>query len=79
MDVFLLDAAGIAGAARIAWRLATGRSEPDESVTALRAHSVRITSEPTMPAQADGEPCGRTPLDAEMLSGALNVLAPAAR
>ena len=79
MDVFLLDAAGMAGAARIAWRLATGRSEPDESVTLVRAHRVKITSEPSMPAQADGEPCGRTPLDAEMLAGALNVLAPAAR
>ena len=78
MDIVVLDATNMAGAARIAWRLATGRSNPDECVTMLRAHDVRITSEPAMPAQADGEPCGRTPLDATILDGALSVLAPVA-
>jgi len=79
MDVFVLDATTWAGAARIAWRLATGRSQPDETMVMLRGREVRIEAEPSMPAQADGEPCGRTPLVATLLAGALRVLAPPAR
>jgi len=79
LDVIILDAASFAGAARIAWRLATGRSNDHAGITMLRGARVRITTEPAMAAQADGEPCGQTPLSAELLAGALAVLAPAPR
>ncbi len=77
LDVFVLDAETFPGATRIAWLLATGRAEATEGISLLRARSLTITAEPSLPAQADGEPSGTTPLTAEVLPGALTVLAPA--
>ncbi len=77
LDVLVLDADGFPGATRIAWRLATGRAESGPGMTMLRARHVSITTEPALPAQADGELSGTTPLVAEVLPGALMVLAPA--
>jgi diacylglycerol kinase (ATP) len=79
MDVIVMDAATFAGAARVAWRLAFGGSTPDESLQILRAKTVKITTEPPLAAQADGDPCGRTPLTADVLEGGLTVLAPPPR
>jgi len=77
LDVLVLDADGVRGATRIAWRLATGQAESGPGMTLLRARHVSITTEPVLPAQADGELSGSTPLVAEVLPGALTVLAPA--
>lgn len=78
LDVFILDAATFAGAARVAWLLAMGRAAGDPRVTVLSGRVVNITAEPVVAAQADGDPWGRTPLTAEVLPGALHVLAPVA-
>jgi diacylglycerol kinase family enzyme len=77
LDVIVLDAEGFSGATRLAWRLATGRAESGPGMTMLRARRVSITTEPALPSQADGELSGVTPLVAEVLPGALTVLAPA--
>jgi diacylglycerol kinase (ATP) len=79
LDVFILDAATFAGAVRLAWLLATGRATGEKGVTVGRGRCIRVTTEPSMAAQADGDPWGRAPLTAELLAGALHVLAPAAR
>lgn len=75
-DVIIIDVATFAGAARMAWLLATGRAVGQPGVTLTRGRTVRISSEPVMPAEADGDPWGRTPLTSELLPGALHVLAP---
>lgn len=75
-DVFLLEAATFAGAVRVAWLLAMGRAIGDPRVTVMRGSRVEVTAEPSMAAQADGDSWGRTPLTAELLGGALHVLAP---
>ncbi|MFI5280136.1 MAG: diacylglycerol/lipid kinase family protein [Gemmatimonadales bacterium] len=77
LDVLVLDADGFPGATRIAWRLATGRAASGPGMTLLRARHVTVTTEPALPVQADGELSGTTPLVAEVLPGALTVLAPA--
>lgn len=77
LDVFVMDAANFAGAMRVTWLLAMGRAAGDPRVSMLRGRRVTITSEPGQAAQADGDPWGRTPLIAEVLPGALHVLAPA--
>lgn len=79
LDIIILEAAGIMGALHVAARLASGFSGGVRGITFLRAKQVRITSETPMAAQADGELCGHLPLDAELLAGALTVLAPPAR
>ena len=38
---------------------------------------VRIESDPSLPVQADGELVGRTPVDVEVLAGAVGIVAPA--
>ncbi len=76
LDVFVLDAANFAGAIRVTWLLAMGRAAGDPRVSLMRGKHVTITSEPGQAAQADGDPWGRTPLTADVLPGALHVLAP---
>jgi len=76
LDVLLVDFTTFADAARVAWRMVIGEADRDEAVTMLRARRVNITADPPLPSQADGEPHGHTPLAAELLPGALTVLAP---
>ncbi len=75
-DVIIIDVETFAGAGRMAWLLATGKAVGHPGVTLTRGHTVKITSEPIMVAEADGDPWGRTPLTSEILSGALHVVAP---
>jgi len=75
-DVAVLDAATIPEAARMVWRMFTRRPEGDPGITFLRATALRVTAEPDLPVQADGEAAGTTPMTVEMLPRALSVLAP---
>jgi diacylglycerol kinase (ATP) len=77
-DVILLDAASLPGATRIALRLLRGRLHDGPGIRVLRARRVAVTATPDLAAQADGESAGRTPFTAELLPGALTVLAPPA-
>ena len=78
LDVIVLNASTFAGAVRVAWRLAFGDSRHKPGIEFFRGRLVKISAEPGMAAQADGEHCGRTPLTAELLVGGLTVLAPRA-
>jgi YegS/Rv2252/BmrU family lipid kinase len=77
LDVLVLDASSLPGAARIAWRLFLRRRGPALGITRLRARRVRLVADPDLPVQADGETCGRTPLVAEVVPKGLTVLVPA--
>ena len=79
LDVIVLNARTFVGAARIAWALALGDSSRHPGIEFFSGRIVKISAEPGMAAQADGELCGRTPLVAELLAGGLTVLAPPAR
>jgi diacylglycerol kinase (ATP) len=76
LDVVVLDAASIPGAARVVWRMFVRRPHQDPGITFVRAGRVRVTAEPPLPVQADGEAAGTTPLTVEILPLALHVLAP---
>jgi diacylglycerol kinase (ATP) len=75
-DVAILDAASLPGAARVLWRMLLRNPDAGGGITFLRATTVRVSAEPPLPAQADGEACGSTPLTVELLPRALHVLAP---
>ncbi len=75
-DVAILDAASIPGAVRVVWRMLLRDPRGGAGITFLRAASVRVRAEPDLPAQADGEACGTTPLRVDLLPRALRVLAP---
>lgn len=79
LDVILLNPRTFVSAWRMAWALALGDSSRHPEIEFLRGRLVKVTSEPGMAAQADGELSGRTPLTAELLVGGLTVLAPRAR
>jgi YegS/Rv2252/BmrU family lipid kinase len=76
LDVLVLDAASLPGAARIAWRLMTRRHGPGFGITLLRARRVGLTADPELPVQADGEASGKTPLTVELVPNGLTVIAP---
>jgi diacylglycerol kinase (ATP) len=75
-DVAILDAASLPGAARLVWWMFLRRPHAVPGITFLRASSVRLTTEPPLPVQADGEAAGLTPVSVAMLPLALRVLAP---
>ena len=79
LDVAVIDAASYAVALRLLWRMLQRRPDADSAITFHRGRLVRITTEPALPAQADGEPTGTTPMTVDLLPGALTVLVPVAR
>jgi diacylglycerol kinase (ATP) len=79
LDIAVIDARRFTDAMRMTWLLARGRAHEAPGITLLRAREVEIQADPPMAAQADGDPFGATPLSAEILPGALTVLAPPAR
>jgi diacylglycerol kinase family enzyme len=76
LDVLVLDAASLPGAARVAWGLFLRRHHPSAGITLLRGRRVSLWSDPEIPVQADGEACGHTPLTIEVVPKGLTVLAP---
>lgn len=77
LDVVVLDAASLAGAAGVAWHLLLRRPHAHPGIRFLRGRTVRITADIDLPVQADGEACGRAPLAIDVVPGGLTVLAPA--
>jgi len=75
-DIVILDAASIPSAARVVGRMLFRRTEGAPGITFLRATAVRVTAEPDLPVQADGEAAGITPMAVTLLPRALAVLAP---
>lgn len=77
LDVVVLDAASLPGAAGVAWNLLLRRPHSHPGITFLRGRRVRISADADLPVQADGEACGRAPLAIEVVPAGLTVLAPA--
>jgi YegS/Rv2252/BmrU family lipid kinase len=79
LDVAVIDVASYAVALRLLWRMLQRRPDADSAIRFHRGRVVRITTEPVLPVQADGEPTGTTPMTVDLLPGALTVLVPASR
>jgi diacylglycerol kinase (ATP) len=77
-DVVILDARTFQDAALAVTRLLVGRPDGERAITFLRARRAHVVATPDLPAQADGEPAGRSPFTAELIAGGLTVLAPPA-
>jgi diacylglycerol kinase (ATP) len=77
LDVAVVDAASWVSALRSVWRLFQGRPEADRGITFYRGSTVRVSTEPTMSVQSDGEVLGTTPMSVELLPRALAVAVPA--
>ncbi len=79
LDVAVFDADWSLIAVRIVWRLLHRRPDAEARLTFHQGRSVRISAEPPLPVQADGDLCGTTPMQVELLPGALTVLVPSPR
>lgn len=79
LDVVVLDAASYAAALRVVWRLFQRRPDADSGITFYRGRTVRVTTEPTLPVQSDGDGLGTTPLSVELMPRALAIYVPARR
>jgi len=79
LDVAVFDADSFAAALRVVWRLFQRRPDADAGITFYRGQTVRVTTDPTLPVQADGEPLGTTPMSVELVPRALTVFVPARR
>jgi len=76
LDVVVMDATSLPGAAGVAWHLLLRRPQAHAGITFLRARTVKLTADTDLPVQADGELCGRAPLDIAVVPAGLTVLAP---
>jgi len=76
LDVVILNAHGMLGAAWTILSLLTGRDT--ERVRRLRGAEVRVETEAPQPVEADGDVCGCTPFQARVLPAALRVMVPTA-
>ena len=79
LDVVVIDATSYAAALRVTWRLFQRRPDAESGISFYRGTAVKVTTEPEMPVQSDGDALGTTPLSAELVPGALAVYAPARR
>ncbi len=79
LDVAVLDADSYAAALRVVWRLFQRRPDADSGITFYKGASVRVTTEPPLPVQSDGDALGTTPLAVELVPRALAVYVPARR
>ncbi len=79
LDVVVLDATSYAGALRVVWRMFQRQPHADAGITFYRGASVRVTTEPAMPVQSDGDALGVTPLAVDLVPRALAVYVPAPR
>lgn len=76
LDVCIFDPRTTLDALRIALRLLTGRAGADPAMTYLRGREIVVTTEPTLPAQADGELIGETPFTVSVEPLAARLLIP---
>jgi diacylglycerol kinase (ATP) len=75
LDLVIISAASLPGAFRILWQILTRRFEGNSDLRYFSASKVRITAQPPLPTEIDGEELGTTPLYAEAVpEGALLVV-----
>ncbi len=79
LDICLFEEPDIAwfGLARQIAEVFVNRHLDNQKVRTFRTSSVRITSDPQIPAQVDGDVFCKTPVEISVAPGALNVLVPA--
>lgn len=76
LDVYAIEAGGLAGLGRIAWGLRTGEFVHDARVHHWRTQKVQLLTEHHLPLNIDGELVARTPKPFCVAPGALRVLVP---
>lgn len=77
LDLMIVSAASLRGAVRILYRILTRQFDGTRDLIYLRARRVRITANPPLPTEIDGEELGTTPLEAEAVpNGALLIVGP---
>jgi len=76
LDVCIFDPRNTLDAARIALRLLTGRAGSDPAMAYLRGREIVVSTEPPLPAQADGELIGATPFAVSVEPLAARLLIP---
>ncbi|GBD31559.1 MAG: diacylglycerol kinase [Gemmatimonadales bacterium] len=76
LDVVVLRATGLVSTAGVLWKMASGVPDAAGSVRYARGKRVVVQTEPERPVQLDGEPWGTTPLEAEVVPGAIKVVVP---
>ncbi len=76
LNVAVLDADSTAAALRVVWRLLQRRPDADRGIVFLQGRQVRVSCDPPLLVQADGETLGATPMSVELMPGALTVFAP---
>jgi diacylglycerol kinase (ATP) len=76
LDVAIFEAVSFMDVASQTLALALRRSGSHPGIRVLRGTHIRISATPPMPAEADGDLAGETPLTIDLLPGALNVFVP---
>lgn len=76
LDVAIFTAASFIDVASQTLALALRRPESHAGIRFLRGIHIRVKATPAMPAESDGDLAGETPLNIDLLPGALNVLVP---
>jgi YegS/Rv2252/BmrU family lipid kinase len=76
LDVVVLRATGLVSTAGVLWRMASGVPDSAGAVRYARGRRIVVETEPERPVQLDGEPWGTTPLEAEVVPGAVRVVVP---
>jgi len=77
LDVAVFDAASLKEVASQTFALAIGRAGAHPGIRLLRGRRIRVSAQPPMPVECDGDLVGITPLSLDLLPGALKVLVPA--
>jgi YegS/Rv2252/BmrU family lipid kinase len=77
LDVVVLRATGLVDGMGVFWRLISGSGDSHGRIAYARGRSVSVETDPPRPVQLDGEPAGTTPVQAEVMPGAIRVLVPA--
>lgn len=78
LDVCVFAPRTLPDVAAVLWRIASRRYAGDGRMIYLRAHHVRIESDPPIVTEVDGEVLGVTPLEARAVAGGVHVLVPEA-
>lgn len=74
LDVVVLHATGLVSTAGVLWRIVSGATSQGRGVRYARGKRITVESDPPRPIQLDGEPSGTTPLVAEVVPGAIEVV-----
>lgn len=74
LDWVVFEKPGVWNVGRYLWALCRGKHLKLPDVRHGRAQSVRISSDGEVPVQADGDPMGMTPVEMDVLPGALRVV-----